>query len=308
MERIPGATLVSTTFVAIAVTVLPMTPSRAQDPGMAGPEVYRLTDRATYQRGCFPPCFCPLAGEVAVRGTFTLVPAGLDPAERTFAIEDVNWTVDIGSDDLRITGSGKYRISESASGTASVHELSLDLRIGDREIQHFSSGLVAGGAAFPTISIPISVNGLYCFDTLIVVDATPLPANEIVWYNLVSGSTFQQGCYDPCDCPLGPELPVIGSFGLVVLQNDSFVSDFAVVNVRWQVLSTSVADGLTISGFGSYQSEDVFTIERIGSRVAYYKNGSLFYVSGVPTEDALLVDASLYSTGATITDAVFGPR
>ncbi|WP_276365362.1 DUF6443 domain-containing protein [Chryseolinea sp. H1M3-3] len=45
---------------------------------------------------------------------------------------------------------------------------------------------------------------------------------------------------------------------------------------------------------------DALKIERIGTAVKYYKNGGLIYTSTVPSNTALMVDASLYSTGATL--------
>ena len=83
----------------------------------AAPTVYRLEPGTTFQQGCFPPCLCPLLQEVSVRGTFNLTPAGFDGLFNTYAITDVSWIVSIGSADLRITGSGTYRVGgEVAEG------------------------------------------------------------------------------------------------------------------------------------------------------------------------------------------------
>ena len=102
---------------------------------------------------------------------------------------------------------------------------------------------------------------MYCFDTAIVIDASPVPNNQILPYVLAPGSTFQRGCFDPCDCLLGPERPMIGTFALVPLMEELYLSEFAVVNVEWHVLFSSGSDSIPISGFGVYQLLGDFTIQ-----------------------------------------------
>jgi hypothetical protein len=73
--------------------------------------------------------------------------------------------VTIGGQDVRITGSGTYRIGGEF---ARQHQLVLELTIGDETPQQFDSGLIPGGAAFPDmLPIVISINGMVCFDTVI---------------------------------------------------------------------------------------------------------------------------------------------
>lgn len=53
--------------------------------------------------------------------------------------------------------------------------------------------------------------------------------------------------------------------------------------------------------FGTYVANTtVFKIERAGTVITYYVNGSLVYTSTVPSTGALLVDVALYETGATV--------
>lgn len=54
--------------------------------------------------------------------------------------------------------------------------------------------------------------------------------------------------------------------------------------------------------FGTYMAGDVFRVAVESGTVKYYKNGSLFYTSTVAPTYPLLVDTSLYSLGATITN------
>src|SRR5207247_10265290 len=94
----------------------------------AAPTVYRLEPGTTFQQGCFPPCLCPLLQEVSVRGTFNLTPAGFDGLFNTYAITDVSWMVSIGSADLRITGSGAYRVG---GAVRLLHRIALGLNLDD---------------------------------------------------------------------------------------------------------------------------------------------------------------------------------
>ncbi len=45
--------------------------------------------------------------------------------------------------------------------------------MGGDPVQHLGSGQVVGGFEFPRIDITISVNGIWCFDTVIHVNAVP---------------------------------------------------------------------------------------------------------------------------------------
>jgi len=142
----------------------------AQARAAAAPTVYRLEPGTTFQQGCFPPCLCPLLQEVSVRGTFNLTPAGFDGLFNTYAITDVSWIVSIGSGNLRITGSGTYRVGGEV---ALLHRMELDLKVGEQPSQHFDSGLIPGGSGFPKIQTTISMNRQYCYDRVIVVNAAP---------------------------------------------------------------------------------------------------------------------------------------
>lgn len=51
---------------------------------------------------------------------------------------------------------------------------------------------------------------------------------------------------------------------------------------------------------------DSFTITRVASSVAYYRNGVLLYTSAVPSTGVLVADTSMYAGGDTITASVLG--
>ncbi len=243
--------------------------------------LYRLNQDSTFQQGCFPPCLCPIMIAAPVKGTFVLTPTGFDGLFTTYAVTDVNWLVSIGGTETTVTGSGTYKIGGEF---ALQQQLSLDLQMDGDKVQHFDSGLVTGPAPFPDIKVTISVNGQVCFDTVFEVSASPVPLDQIHPYGLLAGSTFQRGCFDVCDCAVGPLDPIIGTFALVPLDTTPLFREFAVVNVRWQALDPS--DRIPVRGFGTY---------KVGGEVAVqHQLKMLLKVDG---EDSALFDSGLVPGG-----------
>ncbi len=138
---------------------------------------YRLDEDATFQRGCFAPCECPVMERGAVKGTFKLTPSGSDPLFQYYAVTNVNWTAVLpDGTSLPIQGSGTFKIGGEF---AIQEELALDLVVGNDPVQHFDSGLVAPQVPFPRLDLTISIHGVYCFDTVIEVRAHPIPKLEV---------------------------------------------------------------------------------------------------------------------------------
>ena len=239
-------------LLALGLVALSIGPAAAQTTDLGGSVIYRLEKGSTYQYGCFAPCECPLFEEVPVRGTFILTRAGSDPLFTYYKVTDINWTVSLADRELRITGSGTYKIGGEF---ALQQQLSLDLKVGNGATQHFDSGLLAGPAPFPAIAITVSINGQYCFDTVIRVSASPVPSDQIHPYRLLSESTFQRGCFGPCLCALWEEQPIRGTFALVPLQQSPLFTEVAVVNVDWVVtpLRDVAAMEIPVRGFGTYR-------------------------------------------------------
>ena len=226
------------------------------------PTIYRLNPGSNFQQGCFPPCLCPVLEQARVRGTLVLVPTGFDGLFQTFDIADVNWTASVGDSEVRMTGSGTYKVGGEV---AVQQQLALDLTVGDAPVQHFDSGLVSGGGQFPDISVTISIHGQVCFDTVLGVDTSPVPAEQIHPYALLPESTFQQGCFRPCLCPVGLPRPISGTFALVDLAQGPLFTEFAVVNVDWLVAPFSGASGsggIPVSGFGTYRVGGEFAAQQ----------------------------------------------
>ena len=184
----------------------------------------------------------------APRGTFVLTQVGPTSTFIEYEVSDVNWYVTQGDTEIRITGSGKYTRVSGIAGW--MHRLELDLSIDGADPEHFDSGTVAGGADFPNITdLVISMNGLYCYDIAIGVDAEPA---RVVCYRLGRTSTYQEGCLPPCLCPILAQQPLGGMFGLVELSDNGTVIEYAVVNVDWNVLSPYVPPSSSFEGFGRY--------------------------------------------------------
>jgi hypothetical protein len=217
--------------------------------------LYRLNQDSTFQQGCFPPCLCPILVPVPVKGTFVLTPTGFDGLFNTYDVTEVNWVVSIGGSNTTVTGSGTYKIGGEV---ALQQELALDLQVGSDKVQHFDSGLVTGPAPFPDIKVTISVNGMVCLDTVFEVNASPVPLNQIHPYRLLADSTLQRGCFDVCDCAIGPLDPIVGTFALVPLDTTPLFREFAVVNVRWVALDPS--GRIPVRGFGTYKVGGEFAV------------------------------------------------
>ena len=163
-------------FILAWIVLVGTSSAVAQTTDPTRPRLYRLDDGSTFERGCFPPCMCPVMEQAPVRGTFRLTPAGSDGLFEYFDVADVNWKVRLAGGDLPITGSGAYRIGGEL---ALQHELSLDLAV-DRDLQeHFDSGLVVQFSRFPRIDIRISIHGGYCFDTVIEVRSKPVTRLQV---------------------------------------------------------------------------------------------------------------------------------
>ena len=80
----------------------------------------------------------------------------------------------------------------------------------------------------------------------------PVAAQQVyepVSYVLTEGSTYQEGCFEPCDCPILEPQPMEGTFVLVRLPAAGPLDLFAVSNIDWLVATL----GKEITGAGWYQ-------------------------------------------------------
>jgi hypothetical protein len=158
--------------VVAAATAVSLGPATGQEP-----TTYVLTEGSTFQRGCFPPCECPIMQEVPLAGTFNLEHASSDPDWfETYEVTDVHWVADPGGQNVLINGAGIYRIG---GNFALQHRLALDLAVGQDPVEHYDSGTIPGGSEFPAIAIEISIHGGWCYDTVMVIRAKPTMTIEV---------------------------------------------------------------------------------------------------------------------------------
>jgi hypothetical protein len=89
-------------------------------------------------------------------------------------------------------------------------------------------------------------------------------ATNAVLYELHKGSSFQQGCFPPCLCPVMVSAPVNGTFLLIPVGFDGLFYTYAVTNVAWSV--PFAGSNMVVTGSGSY---------KIGGEVALQQELSL---------------------------------
>ncbi|HYV20801.1 MAG TPA: hypothetical protein VFC25_17425 [Verrucomicrobiae bacterium] len=238
--------LVSLFVVCLAASA---TSAPAQTAAGTAASLYLLAPASGYEDGCFDPCMCPVHITDGLAGTWRMTPAPPEPGFDVYRIDQVDWLVP--GVDLRVTGSGTYRLATDAT---KLQRLSLDLTIEGRPEQHFDSGLVVGGGAFPAIDLTVSMNNLVCHDTVFHVSAAPV-IPRLTPYGLY-GSNYLEGCFGPCDCAVVSK-PLLGRFGLMKIRSDVAGTDYAVLDLRWMVRSASTSpanDAYPVTGVGIYRT------------------------------------------------------
>jgi hypothetical protein len=134
-----------------------------------------LTPPSALEVGCQGPCACPVA-DLPVWGSFELVPAGRDPLFTYYDVQRFIGSFWNGPGAVGVVGSGHYRMGGEV---ALQQQMTLDLQIEGQPLQHFDSGLVPVGAAFPGISISCAVHAFACFDSVMVIEAAPATAGAL---------------------------------------------------------------------------------------------------------------------------------
>src|SRR2546428_7477691 len=85
----------------------------------------------------------------------------------------------------------------------------------------------------------------------VVAVSTPASAQSGTVYRLNEDSTFQQGCFPPCLCPIMIAEPVKGTFVLTPTGFDGLFDTYAVTDVNWLV-SIGGPDTI-VTGSGTYK-------------------------------------------------------
>jgi hypothetical protein len=136
------------------------------------PAAYVLAAKSsTFTYGCFGPCLCPVYSSQPLEGGFTLRLAGVSPLFVQYDVTDV-WLVAgaTAPEAVTFTGSGTFR---TGGEVAVVQQLVLDLSANGGPVQRFDSGLVPAREPFPAIDDTLSLHGVWCFDSVLVVRAQP---------------------------------------------------------------------------------------------------------------------------------------
>jgi hypothetical protein len=127
---------------------------------------------------------------------------------------------------------------------------------------------------------------------------------------LVDGSTFQRGCFAPCECAIGEERPLTGTFSLVFRSDNGLFADYDMLDVRWQIQGSTYATppDAAITGAGTYRIGGEFAIEQrmtaelqiAGEPTASFDSGRVFGPSDFPDR----IDLEISQNGKTCFDTV----
>lgn len=81
-----------------------------------------------------------------------------------------------------------------------------------------------------------------------------------VLYRMDKGSQYQQGCFDPCLCPVMFQEPVKGTFVLTPSGVDPLFTNYAVTGINWMV--TLGGTDTFVTGSGTYRIGGEFALEQ----------------------------------------------
>jgi hypothetical protein len=101
----------------------------------------------------------------------------------------------------------------------------------------------------------------------VVLIAATLPAFSQVLdrptlYRLERTSTFQQGCFPPCLCPMMETAPIVGTFRLALITVGNVFDFYEVTRVRFKVQRTN-GEVVEITGSGTYAVSTIADLQRM---------------------------------------------
>jgi hypothetical protein len=184
-------------------------------PASAGSTLYSLiTPPSALEVGCFGPCECAIQ-LFPTYGSFQLTLASVDPLFTNYDITDYIASFNNGPGAVAIVGSGHYRIGGEV---AVEQEMTLDLSVWGKPVEHFDSGLVPVYVPFPQIDVALAVHGFACEDSVVNVHASPVgvagvsaSAVTVVALTAVKPNPFRDGA------AITLTLPRAGAIDLAVL-------------------------------------------------------------------------------------------
>ena len=130
---------------------------------------YDLAPASQYTEGCLEPCMCPIWMAEDLRGRFGLHLSRIDGSFHVYNVLDVVWEYAFGGETIPVHGWGTYRVDP----VERVHQLELDLEIGEEAVEHFDSGLVPWFEPAPKLSIAVAMNEFFCYDKVFEIVAVP---------------------------------------------------------------------------------------------------------------------------------------
>ena len=127
----------------------------------------------------------------------------------------------------------------------------------------------------------------------------------VYWLN--KDSTFQQGCFPPCLCPVMVSSAVKGTFVLTPTGFDGLFNTYAVEDVRWVV--SIGGTNMLVTGQGTYklggevalQQELSLYLQVGGATVAHFDSGLVPVLNQFPD-----INVTISTNGQVCFDTVFG--
>src|SRR5437016_1398359 len=170
--------------------------------------------------------------------------------------------------------------------------------------KQFSLSRLASPSNFLPAIRNLSCAALLLFE--IVAGSTSASAQASTLYRLNKESTFQQGCFPPCLCPIMIAVPVNGTFVLTPTGFDGLFNTYAVTDVNWLV-SIGGTDTI-VAGSGTYKFGGEFALQQQlsldlqvgGEKVQHFDSG---LVTGpAPFPD---IKVTISANGQVCFDTVF---
>lgn len=149
---------------------------------------------------------------------------------------------------------------------------------------------------------------LLVFGTLLFVASSASDAGASVLYRLEPRSTFQQGCFPPCMCPLMESAPLEGTFELALVSIGDVFDFYAVEDVRWLAPSPSVDH--TARGSGSYKVSTIVGQNEMSLELSVDQNTPAHYGSDTVPVGAEFpeIDVTISRNGGFCIDTVMEVR
>ena len=172
-------------IIAAAVLAIATLPALSQV--LDRPTLYRLEPASTFKKGCFAPCACPVMESSLLKGTFVLSLLSVGNVHDFYEVRSLRFKFQRSTGEVvEVTGSGTY----SVSTIADTQNMDLTLVVGTNPPTAFHSGEVPGGAAFPRIALAVSINGIFCNDTVLDIKSKPARRLHVepgaVWWDVAS--------------------------------------------------------------------------------------------------------------------------